>query len=272
MTLALIDGDIMIYKIACGVEQPVRWEDGIWTYSADENEGFKAVRQKLDGIIGGIEADEYLLCFSDTEDNYRNRIYLPYKSNRKGNKKPLILDALRNYCLIHLNCAIYPSLEADDVMGILGTSPDIEGDRVIVTIDKDLEQIPVPIYNMDTMMVSKPEHRECDLIVYRQCLTGDTVDGYPGCPGVGEMTAEDIIYNPYKWECYDHVFKSGKRKGLAEKRWRKSEDPCTIWEAIVSHYEKAGLTEDDALVQARCAYILQYQNYNDEGVIEQWTP
>ena len=271
MTLALIDGDILIYKAACAVEQEFRWPDGVWTYHADENKGIRLVKERLGAILEATEARTHLVCFSDAEKNFRKDVYPAYKSNRKDQRKPLILKALRDYCLLNMPTIDYPALEADDVMGILATSPDIMGEVIIVTIDKDLNQIPVTIYNPDTQEFSKPEHRDCDRLVLEQTLTGDTVDGYPGCPGVGPVGAQEILDNPHTWVEYEHVFKSGKRKGLVETKWKQGE-PCTQWEAIVAAYEKEGLTEADALVQARCAYILQATNYNDDGEIKLWEP
>lgn len=270
-TLALIDGDILIYKAACGAEKEIRWPDGVWTYQADEADGIDIIEEKLKDILKETKADDYIICFSDEINNFRKNIYPDYKSNRSDNRKPLILKRLRLYCTLRKSTAKYPNLEADDVLGIMATSPDIEGKKIIVTIDKDLMQIPVTIYNPDTKQFHKPEHRDCDQIVLRQTLTGDTIDGYPGCPGVGDTSAEEILKEPHLWEEYEHTFKTGKRKGLTETRWRKGE-PCTQWEAIVSVYEKAGLTEADALVQARCAHILQAENYTIEGNINLWEP
>jgi DNA polymerase-1 len=45
-----------------------------------------------------------------------------------------------------------------------------------------------------------------------------------------------------------------------------------MWQAIVTTYEKAGLTEDDAIIQARCARILRYEDIDNEGEIILWTP
>lgn len=44
-----------------------------------------------------------------------------------------------------------------------------------------------------------------------------------------------------------------------------------VWERIVRTYEAKGLTEEDALVQARCAFILRHGHYEDDRVIH-WTP
>ena len=43
------------------------------------------------------------------------------------------------------------------------------------------------------------------------------------------------------------------------------------WERIVRTYEAKGLTEEDALTQARCAFILRHGHYED-GRVAQWSP
>lgn len=269
MTTALIDADILIYKAACGAEQEIRWPDGVWTYSAKEEDGIELVEGMIKEILEDLNTDKYILCFSDVL-NFRKEVYPSYKSNRKDSRVPLIRQFLHNHFLVMHPSASYVRVEADDVMGILATAGGIE-DPVIVTIDKDLLQIPVPVWNFDNKEMHKPEHRDTEKLFLKQVLTGDAVDGYPGCPGVGESTAEVILDTPFLWEEYEHEFKSGVRKGLTELRFRKAGE-CSIWESIVSHYEKAGLTEEDAIVQSRCAKILQAENYNEDGSLNLWEP
>jgi 5'-3' exonuclease len=209
-------------------------------------------------------AEQYILCLSDPEHNFRKDVFKEYKENRRDLRKPLILDAVREHAIQHYDPKIMKGLEADDVMGITATQPFANTDYIIATLDKDLDQIPVPIYNLDTKKISLPEHRDCDLIAYKQALMGDTIDNYGGCPGVGETTAHDIVTNPHLWCSYTHTFKSGKRKGMSETRWKRG-DSCTVWEAVVSEFEKAGKTKEDALQQMRCAYILQHKDYDFVG-------
>ena len=45
------------------------------------------------------------------------------------------------------------------------------------------------------------------------------------------------------------------------------------WDTVVGAFEKAGQTEEDALVNARLAYILQHKDYdNDTKKINLWKP
>ena len=70
-----------------------------------------------------------------------------------------------------------------------------------------------------------------------QTLMGDQVDNYTGIPGVGPANAKKIL------EATDGT-------------------PQARWEAVVDAYGKAGLEESDALIQARCAHLLHWDDYN----------
>src|SRR5690606_15306825 len=76
---------------------------------------------------------------------------------------------------------------------------------------------------------------EADRYFYMQVLTGDPTDGYSGCPGIGPKRAERLL---------DGV-------GLED-----------MWSVIVETYEAKGLTEEDALQQARVARILRKNDYD----------
>jgi hypothetical protein len=69
-----------------------------------------------------------------------------------------------------------------------------------------------------------------------QTLVGDTADGYRGCPKVGPVKAEKILDTT--------VWSDGG----------KCADVYPMWPRVVAAYEKASLTEDDALVQARLVH------------------
>ena len=89
---------------------------------------------------------------------------------------------------------------------------------------------------------------------FTQVLTGDAVDNYKGCPKVGPVKAQQILHKA--------------SLNITDLTLRN----VAIWEAIVATFEKAGLTEDDALIQARCARILRYEDLDLKGNIILWTP
>jgi DNA polymerase-1 len=129
---------------------------------------------------------------------------------------------------------MYPNLEADDVLAILATErPDINDERIIVSIDKDFKGVPCKFYdfNRDEMH----EIGEVDANAYHlmQAIAGDATDGFKGVPGVGVVRAKRMLDN----------------------------DGAT-WATVMNAYEKAGLTEEDALMNAWMAYLIRKGQYN----------
>lgn len=246
--IALLDADIVAYQVAASNEQRIDW-DGDGEVSQYAND-LTYVTGQVDLYIGELKlklkADEMVICLTD-KVNWRNSVLPTYKENRKGSMKPLLLSAVKEYLAAEYTSYIKPTLEADDVMGILATHPTlIKGKKVIVSIDKDMKQIPGWLYNPDKD--SKPQLVEAadgDYFHYFQTLTGDPVDGYSGCPKIGKVKATRIL---------------DEAKG-------------SEWDAIVRTYEAAGLTEADALVQAQVARICQWQNYDyTNNEVIPWQP
>ena len=126
-----------------------------------------------------------------------------------------------------------PTLEADDAIGIYATSHE---DCIMVSPDKDLKQIPGTLYNLDEMFtIIKEDGWKWFLI---QTLAGDSTDGYAGAPGFGVKTSQKFLDEcGYKWSC------------------------------VVSAFKKKGLTEEDALRNARLAKILTADDYNGKPII-----
>lgn len=252
MTTLLIDGDIIAFQAASASETPVKWDDDLWTLHAYESEGQSLVRMKLERIMRDTGADEFKIYLTGSE-NFRKEILPSYKENRKDTRKPLILKPLKQWMVDEYKAVLREPFEADDLMGIRGSDGN---DTIIVSEDKDLRTIPCRFYNPahphhGTVTISEAD---ADYMFFTQVLTGDVVDNYKGCPKIGPVTAEQIL--------------SKASKGVDDLKQRNVE----IWKAIVAAYEKAGLTEDDAITQARCARILRYEDLNDDGEIILWNP
>src|SRR5262249_32308655 len=131
--------------------------------------------------------------------------------------------------------------EADDVMGILATRPGNE-DCVIVARDKDMKTLPAKVWDGSSFKVYLPEM--ADYWHMYQTLTGDTADGYKGCPGIGPKKAEAILNACTVWH-----------------EGGKSCDVFPMWPAVLAAFANAGLTEADALLQARLARILRWSDW-----------
>lgn len=236
MRTLLIDGDIVAYQIAASSEVATEWANGQWTLHADADTAKQNVDLWLADVLKEVKGDKLLVALTDTEHNWRKNVLPSYKSNRAGTRKPMLLPVLRQHLVENYQAKIKPGLEGDDILGIMSTHPTIvKGERVVVSADKDMRTIPGKFYRLGkSKKIEVITGEEADHYHLAQTLTGDPVDGYKGCPGIGAKRAEAIL----------------------------SGEPETKWRAVVAAYEKAGLTEDDAIVQARVARILRHTDYN----------
>ena len=240
-TVALIDADILIYQIASSLEEVFEFGDR-HVLHADAAEGRREMDNAIEYILHSLDADEAVLALTHPY-NFRTDVLDSYKGNRKGTRKPMILPALREYCYLELGGKMYHGLEGDDVIGIMASDPDTDDIRIVYSADKDLLTIPGLHWNADDGLVDEVTEAAADYHWLMQTLTGDPTDHYKGCPKVGPVKAQKIL----------------------------EADPS--WEAVVGAYEKAGLTEEDALVQARCARILRHGEYDfEKEKVKLWKP
>jgi DNA polymerase-1 len=247
MRTILIDGDVALYSVTKSCEYEQDWGNDFWTLATD----MKEARHRLDLWIGTLKtnltADSIIIALSGDE-NWRKDVYPKYKLHRKKHRKPMGFVPLKEYMNKVYRCITYHNLEGDDVLGMLATCPEdkytgLKGDRIVVSIDKDLKTIPGFHYNpdkpQDEIYMVDPEQADYNHLF--QTLTGDAVDGYPGCPGIGPKRAERLL------------------------------EDSVSWDTVVGAYENAGLTAEDALVQARVARILRWGDYKRKEVIL-WEP
>jgi DNA polymerase-1 len=223
---------VLAYRSAIEHEIAEETEDGYWTWTCDINKVKASAKEYLSFLLEHLEAENYILCLSDDRGNFRKSISSEYKENRVRLRRPVVLRPIRQWLIDDLGALIYPDLEGDDVMGIIATDPSREDERVICSIDKDMQTIPGLLYFEDKLQTITKE--EAKYHHFYQTLIGDTIDGYKGCPGVGAVTAKKAL-----------------------------EDDCS-WETVLKLFKKAKLTEEDALKQAQMARILHYSDYDHE--------
>ena len=193
-----------------------------------------------------------------------------YKENRKGVRKPLVLSALKEWVADEYETFIRPTLEADDVMGILATWGKFKKGykKIIVSEDKDMKTIPAWLWNpakdAKPWKVSEEEAQYWHML---QTLSGDATDNYDGCPGIGDVMADRILKkDPHIVIPYQHTITRGKRKGETETRYEESFGDFSKW-------EKAGFGETEALTQARVARICHASDYDfKKKEVKLWTP
>jgi DNA polymerase I len=244
MKTLLVDADIIAYQAGTTVERNTQWSTFLWTRHADFDEAVALLDNQIEELRVLTEADRVILALTD-DTNFRKAVLPSYKANRASTPKPVVHAALREYVHEKYETFQRPGLEGDDVLGILHTRTKEPGEETILwSIDKDMLQIPGKHWRENGLITVTKD--QGDYLHATQTLTGDTVDGYSGCPGVGPVKADKLL------------------EGL---------HPDNYWKAIVTAYEKAGLTEADALTQARVARICQASDYDFiKREVKLWTP
>lgn len=227
----LIDMDFYVYRSASAAEMEHEYNPDLTVIVGDFRRGKQIVEQELDKLRSRFDTDDIFLFFTDTK-NFRKGVDSSYKGNRVK-RKPAGYLKLKNWCMEKYPSRVLPALEADDALGIAATSGEFKN-FVVVSPDKDLQQIPCRIYNLKDEFTQSPEAAERKL--YEQALTGDSTDGYGGCPTVGPKRAGVIL--------------------------DKAEDG--YWPAVVSAFEGQGLTYEDALRNLRLARILQTEDWDTD--------
>jgi len=262
----LFDGDIFAFQACAAAEKPVDWGNGLWTLHTDINAAKAKAVNNMEEIFEDLGASVAIFAVTDKQ-NWRYNVLPTYKNNRVDTRKPMCLSEVKEYLKSEYTYALEPEMEADDVMGILSTDSEyLPGYRkIIVSIDKDMQTIPGWLYNPSKDLAPRYiTQQEADHYHLTQSIAGDVTDGYNGANGFGSVTADALLRDNLKFESYDHTFKSGKRKGETETRWQKVEstDP---WDTVLSCYEKAGQTPQDALQNAQVASICRVENFDKKN-------
>lgn len=240
--ILLIDGDIVAFAAASAVETAIEWEPGEFSSYASLEDAQAAVETTLAKYVDDLKADEIKIALTDSPGNFRKKVLPTYKANRAGQRKPLILSQVRKWMIDTLQATLIPTLEGDDVLGVWSTHPGLKGEKIVVSIDKDMQSIPGLIYcpGKDTEPREITE-AQADRFHFIQTLSGDAVDGYAGCPGTGAVKAARLVDDP-----------------------ELARDPVKTWEAILACYKKAGLGPEEALRQAQVARICRASDYNSK--------
>lgn len=286
----LIDGDVIAFTAASAVQRIHEDDFGFVTPFASRREGEAVVDNIMVGLEMDFKSTHYRVALTDPKENWRCGVFAAYKGNRKDTARPLLLDILKQYLRDKYGALHWPSLEADDVLGIWNTEPQqYPGKRILVGKDKDFLTVPGLYHRLkDFDAKGKPVVREvteweAQRFHLYQTLAGDSVDGYAGCPGIGKTRAEALLDNPVILRPTNGVITRGVNKGNSTTKW-VTEPTRDYWAMVVTNYQKGmsgegnlsvdyATAERAALVTARLAHILQHQDYDRETEsITLWTP
>ena len=239
----LVDGDIIAYRTAAACEHPIKWDEDLWTLHTSEAEVMAELTKAIEALKDKFKTEEVIIALSDRK-NFRKELNPEYKANRANTRKPMGLGVAQDFFKTKYLAVIWPTLEADDVLGIMATQS-FDEDTIIVSDDKDLQTIAGYHYNKGEVI--EVSEQQALKNFYTQVLTGDTADNYKGCRGVGPVKAERIL--------------AGCKTSL------------DMWQAVLGAYAKAEQPSEDALMNARMAYLLRAGDVNISfGNVKLWEP
>ena len=165
----------------------------------------------LEDVLKKEEPTHIGVAFDPSGPTFRHEAFEQYKAQREETPEvirlsvPIIKDIIRAYRIPILEV---PGYEADDVIGTLATEAGKRGiTTYMMTPDKDYGQLV-----SENVFMYRPKYgdKEFDVMGIEEVkakfniespmqvidmlgLMGDSSDNIPGCPGVGEKTAQKLI-------------------------------------------------------------------------------
>ena len=165
----------------------------------------------LEDVLKKEQPTHIGIAFDPAGPTFRHEAFEQYKAQREETPEairlsvPIIKDIIRAYRIPILEVS---GFEADDVIGTLATEAGKQGIKTyMMTPDKDYGQLV-----SDNVFMYRPKYGDKEFevmgveevkakfdiqsplqVIDMLGLMGDSADNIPGCPGVGEKTAQKLI-------------------------------------------------------------------------------
>lgn len=188
----------------------------------------------LEEVLRKEKPTHIAVCFDPKGPTFRSELLESYKGERPDTPEdikrsiPIIKEIIKCYGIQVLES---PGYEADDVIGTMAKRASKEGfTTYMMTPDKDFGQLV-----SHNVLQYKPSYRGQDFelrgvkevcerygiqrtsqVIDLLALMGDKIDNIPGCPGVGEKTAQKLIADFGSVE--DVIARSPELKGALRKK------------------------------------------------------
>ena len=197
--LILVDGSSYLYR-AYHAFPPL-------TNRAGEPTGaMYGVLNMLRSLILQYQPTHAAVVFDAKGKTFRDELFEDYKSHRPPMPDDLRAQIEPLHTMVKamgLPLLAVSGVEADDVIGTLAREAEKAGRPVLIsTGDKDMAQLVTPgitLINTMTNTILGPDEVVTkygvppELIIDFLALMGDSSDNIPGCPGVGEKTAQKLV-------------------------------------------------------------------------------
>lgn len=184
MKQVLIDGDPFAYRAAFSCEDE-SLDDAI-----DKVDDL--LDQALNAVLWEPSEEDYQV-FLTGRGNFRYSVAVTheYKGNRKDVDKPHHLSDIRQHMQDNWSAIVSEGEEADDLIGIWATA--YGEDAIVISIDKDMLQIPCTHYNPNKKEFKVVSETDGLRFFYSQILTGDRADNIVGLYGIGPAKANTLL-------------------------------------------------------------------------------
>lgn len=191
----LIDGDYLVYTGARKFEETIDWGDGVLTTHVEVKKCKDWIRKEINYLAKTLEASEVFIALSGTRrKSFRIKLFPGYKKNRLKTLRPAGYYYIRSFMLKELGAMSIEELEADDVVGVMATSPSEYRD-IVISPDKDFNTIPCEL--VDPFKLGKGlrtiTREDAEKYFWSQVIIGDATDGYKGCPGYGPVKVKKLL-------------------------------------------------------------------------------
>lgn len=232
--IGLVDGDIVVFRCGFAAERnewhlhvPSKDYTGVFEFKREAGE-------KLDELLPGkhsrVDGEDYRLfpevqleplsyalnnvktlmkrladanglndfdlqVFLSEGKCFRHRIAKtrPYKGNRDEARRPTYEKEIKRFIKENYDTYVAVDEEADDLMGIAATKYGPH-ESILITLDKDLDQIPGLKYNWLHEVGYEIDENRAWYNLCIQIMAGDSTDNIPGLPGIGPGKAAKALH------------------------------------------------------------------------------
>lgn len=177
---SLIDADSISYIIG--------WE---YKDSEDVDGVMQAVDQFISQMLVQLQTRQYAGYFSPKKC-FRHGLFPEYKAKRKPPHEGIQKwkPTIEAWCKEKWGFGEWPNHEADDAVSVMQQNM---LNSTICSPDKDLRQVPGNNFDYKKGLRTYITEEEAYYNLCYQLLVGDGVDNIPGCRGIGEKTAKQIL-------------------------------------------------------------------------------
>lgn len=246
--LVLIDGHAIIHR-AYHAYPKLNARDGRIVNAVY---GFTAILLKT---IDDLKPEYLAVAFDLPIPTFRKELYMAYQATRAhgdddlNSQFPLVEEVVR---AAGIPVFTAPGFEADDAIGTIAkqaTANHLVDEAVIVTGDRDMMQLVnhkvkllMPQKGLSEVKLVDAEGVkaywgiEPEQVIDLKALIGDSSDNYPGVPGIGPKTAQDLLG---KYKTLDGVYDALKKDGEMKE---------TVAKKLIDGYESAILSRKLATI------------------------